>query len=60
MATDISPPPEEYLATGFAHVDARQHVQPFAACLRISRDSATHFAAIRPPISRPFGRAVGA
>ena len=46
MTTDISPTPEDYLATGFAHVDARQQVEPFAACLTLL-DSLPYFRAYK-------------
>jgi hypothetical protein len=35
MISEQSPILEEYLATGFAHVDALQHVEPFVACLTL-------------------------
>jgi ubiquinone/menaquinone biosynthesis C-methylase UbiE len=35
MAPDTPSAPEDYLATGFAQVDARQQVAPFAACLTL-------------------------
>ncbi|RQW83073.1 MAG: methyltransferase domain-containing protein, partial [Methylococcus sp.] len=35
MSTDTAAAPEDYLATGFVHVDARQQVAPFAACLTL-------------------------
>jgi ubiquinone/menaquinone biosynthesis C-methylase UbiE len=46
MASDTPSAPEDYLATGFAHVDARQQVEPFAACLTLL-DNLPHFRAYK-------------
>jgi SAM-dependent methyltransferase len=46
MSTDTAAAPEDYLATGFAHVDARRQVEPFAACLTLL-DSLPYFRAYK-------------